>query len=230
MRYKRLAEQIIQDCLNNIYAPGSKMPSLRKMAHIQNVSLTTAQNCYHYLEELGWIVSKPQSGFYVSRPFGTHDAPKPLHFTSQITSLNTQDFSGNVLSEVFPHSVLGISQISPDLMPTLPLQRCFKRAISESSRHLHQYPNIQGIEALRNALSHHFSAYGLPLPSDDWVITNGCINAVYLAVEATTQEGDAIAITSPCFGGLLEMLAMMKRNVVELPCNNTGIDLQEVSR
>ncbi|SEG14525.1 GntR family transcriptional regulator [Oceanospirillum linum] len=68
MRYQGIAEQIIDDIQADKLAHGSRMPSLRKLAQQFNVSMTTAINTYHYLEELGWIIAKPQSGFYVSRP------------------------------------------------------------------------------------------------------------------------------------------------------------------
>lgn len=46
--------------------PGTKMPSVRLCATRLAVSRTTAESAYMYLAADGYIISKPQSGFYVT--------------------------------------------------------------------------------------------------------------------------------------------------------------------
>ena len=48
-----------------------------------------------------------------------------------------------------------------------------------------------------------------------------------MALLVTTQPGDAIAISSPCFNGLLKLLSSLSRKVVEIPCNSNGVDIQQ---
>lgn len=45
---------------------GSKLPSVRKASELFSVSRTTIQNAYFALAEDGYIISEPQSGYYVS--------------------------------------------------------------------------------------------------------------------------------------------------------------------
>ncbi len=46
--------------------PGTKMPSVRLCAAQLQVSRTTAESAYMYLAADGYIISRPQSGFYVT--------------------------------------------------------------------------------------------------------------------------------------------------------------------
>lgn len=46
--------------------PGTKLPSIRKCASQLEISRTTAENAYLYLAAEGYIISKPQSGYYVT--------------------------------------------------------------------------------------------------------------------------------------------------------------------
>jgi len=66
MKYKDIANRIINDIQNEKLASGQRMPSLRQVTKQLGVSMTTALNSYRSLEELGWLVSYPKSGFYVS--------------------------------------------------------------------------------------------------------------------------------------------------------------------
>ncbi|WP_444909191.1 GntR family transcriptional regulator [Microbulbifer sp. TRSA005] len=55
MRYKRMADHLMEDIRQVKVQPGQKLPSLRQLARVNEVSLTTALNCYRYLEEMGWV-------------------------------------------------------------------------------------------------------------------------------------------------------------------------------
>jgi len=90
------------------------------------------------------------------------------------------------------------------------------------------YPDPQGERNLREGLTEHFKGLDFHFSMDEVVVTHGCLDAVRSAIEITTQVGDAVAISSPCFSGLLELLAGMKRRVIEIPSVEEGIDLNQL--
>jgi DNA-binding transcriptional MocR family regulator len=49
------------------------------------------------------------------------------------------------------------------------------------------------------------------------VITNGCVEAVGLALKAVTKPGDIVAIESPGYYGFFQMLEMLNLRAVEIP-------------
>jgi DNA-binding transcriptional MocR family regulator len=52
---------------------------------------------------------------------------------------------------------------------------------------------------------------------DEIVITNGCQEALVLALRALTQPGDVVAIESPTFYGLLQALEALQLEALEIP-------------
>ncbi|ENO8416893.1 PLP-dependent aminotransferase family protein [Vibrio mimicus] len=221
--YRTLASQFIREIETGKLTEGSRMPSLRQLSTQQAVSMSTVVSCYQELESQGWIQARPQAGYYVSSRRNKHNTPDWVQFISQVSQVN-QSFA--IQS---PHNgPLGISSTDIDEMALNELERSFRRASKRLGKRLNQYPNTQGEPSLRNALSHHFAKLGLPINPDELVITSGCMPAIKTALESCTQAGDTIAISSPCFSGILDLLGKMGRNIVEIPSLDDGIDLPQL--
>lgn len=222
--YIELADDVIETIQTGKRSVGARMPSIRQFTALNQVSKTTALSCYHLLQERGWLQAKPQSGFYTSLPMGDRPTPLSPKFDAVVTKPKRPRFS---LAE--RDSPFYASQLAPELIPLDLLNRCFKRANSRGNSGINLYPEAQGCKQLINSLTTHLSQHYFPV-SENMVITNGCIDAVRSAIEVTTKEGDAIAITSPCFNGLLELLANTKRLVVEIPSHDGTLDLEQLEQ
>jgi DNA-binding transcriptional MocR family regulator len=228
MRYKELAEQCIEQFETGIILINSKMPSLRTFKIQHNVSMTTALNCYQYLQSLGWIVAKPQSGYFVCAPFSTLEKPQLIPFKSITTEPRLGEGRYAPLNQAA--GPLGIACMSSRLIPIHKLQLSFRRAMKRQDLRITEYPTVQGEKVLRDSLVSHFKNYDFHLDSQQLVVTNGCLEAINTALEITTKVGDSVAISSPCYSGLLDMLSSMSRKVVEIPCTNQGIDLEQLEK
>ncbi len=223
--YETLAHRIIDDIKARRLPVGTRLLSLRSVSKQNEVSMTTATKAYDYLQQTGWIYAQPQSGFFVAGQIEKMSFPvlrvkstqqrDPKHFAPE----NDYDPS----SERF--SPLGTSMIAPELQPSIALKRTIKRVTHRAGKNLFRYPNPRGENGLRQALAEHFRLKGVSFTVDDVVITSGCIDAVRLAVESLSQIGDTIAISSPCFSGLLDLLAGLSRRVIEIPIQNNGLDM-----
>ena len=246
MRYIDLAQRCIEDITSGKLVPNSRMPSLRNFRQQHLISMTTALNCYQYLESFGWILAKPQSGYFVCGQRASHEQPELIAFESIMTApklpsvgnisqkSNLADNSFNLSPNNLPNrdivGPLGIARISENFIPVEQLQNSFRRALKRQGSNISFYPDVQGEKILRDILSSHFKKYDFHLPSDELLITNGCMDAICTAVEICTKVGDAVAISSPCFNGLLDMLAALGRKVVEIPSTEQGIDLGQLEQ
>ena len=63
--YLQLVEDIIDNINHNIYKPGEKLPSIRHMSEARGISIMTVLRSYQELLSRGYIISRPQSGYYV---------------------------------------------------------------------------------------------------------------------------------------------------------------------
>jgi DNA-binding transcriptional MocR family regulator len=65
------------------------------------------------------------------------------------------------------------------------------------------------------------------LTAEDIVVTHGCTEAVNLALRAVTQPGDTIAVESPCYFGLLQIVQSLGLRSIEIPTSpQTGMSLE----
>jgi len=227
MRYLQLAEHYITQIQAGQLALHDKMPSLRRFKQLHGVSMTTALNCYQHLESLGWLNAKPQSGYYVTN----HAVLRENTALPTLVSFKSAP-SDPKLPAIYNPFVdpcpLGIARYDASLIPVDKLQQSFKRAMKQQGQQISHYPDPQGEISLRQCLNTHFKSLDFHFAANDLVITHGCLDAIRTAIDITTQVGDAVAISSPCFSGLLALLAGMGRRVVEIPSLQEGIDLAQL--
>lgn len=65
-KYNELYNRIKKEITDRQIDYGKKLPSVRKASELYGVSRTTVQNAYFALSADGYIISEPQSGYYVS--------------------------------------------------------------------------------------------------------------------------------------------------------------------
>ena len=228
--YESIAELLIDDINVGRLPPVSRLPALRVLAKQHSISMTTATKAYRYLEEMGWIFSQPQSGFFVTKQPSKLEHPQAPEFEGERRDPKNYGPTSGYSSNVKFFSPLGTSMISPELLPTIELQRSIKRSTTRAKELLHQYPEPQGDVRLRTALSSHFHKDHFAFFDSELVVTNGCIDAIRIAIETVSKAGDTIAISSPCFSGLLDLLAVLSRRIIEIPSNEEGIDLKQLEK
>lgn len=229
MRYKELAIQCVQQIESGQLVLHSKMPSLRNFKQLHSVSMTTALNCYQYLESLGWLLVKPQSGYFVAQKSLISEPLETPTFIS-FQSTTTEPKLPALVNPFISPCPLGVARYDPELIPADKLQLSFRRAMKRQGNSLSHYPDPQGELILRNSLSEHFKSIDFHFSPKELVITHGCLDAIRTAIEITTEVGDAVAISSPCFSGLLDLLGVMERHVVEIPSVEEGIDLEQLEK
>ena len=66
--YRRLAEHYLSAIHAGTLAPGARMPSVRELMRLHQVSLSTALQSLRHLETGGWLEARPRSGYFVRQP------------------------------------------------------------------------------------------------------------------------------------------------------------------
>jgi len=232
-KYQQLAQQVIDKISSNVLHHGDKLPSLRLFSSQHHVSMNTAVRCYEFLQDSGAVKAIPKSGFVVQAVSKSQTFPDFPMFNGRVTSLSSPIFNQTAQQSV-THQANAIdkpllsAQLSPNFLPVANLKQSFNRFF-----HTHQlehllYGSYHSGEALANSLSEHFLKQGFALNADSLQITNGCIDAVATALNVVSKPGDTIAINSPCFNGLLELLALLDRKVIEIPSTEQGIDIEQL--
>lgn len=221
-RYKVLAETIIGAIDEGKLQLNDKMLSLRAFSQQHQVSMTTAVNCYDYLQDRGYLVSRPKSGYFIQQPIPVQQQPALPQFVGQVSANDGID------TPVDFHP-FATAQLSEALLPSQDMQKSFSHFAKTMNASALQYGNEWGSDELRSALAGHFSKQGFAFTPDELLIQNGCLDAVRMAVECISHEGDTIAVASPCFSGLLNILRLLNRKILEIPSTENGLDLLQLT-
>ncbi|MCW9018505.1 MAG: PLP-dependent aminotransferase family protein, partial [Kangiellaceae bacterium] len=111
------------------------------------------------------------------------------------------------------------------------LNRHIGRATRQQSNiKANYYDNPLGDETLRQQISLQYRERYLRLDPDEICITSGCQNAIFMALMSTCQPGDNVAVESPAFYGVLQLLESLGLNIIEIPSHpDSGIDVEALT-
>jgi DNA-binding transcriptional MocR family regulator len=232
--YLKVARQIEDQIRKGALRTGDRVPSIRGLRRQQGVSVSTVLQAYFWLENRGWIEPRPQSGFYVRVPYADL-APEP-EFQSKPASPTGVDVI-DVLDEVVnsignhAHVPLGAAAAKPSIFPNVRLNRIINKIVRTKAGHSAQYEFSGGLEVLRRQIARRAITYGCSFSPNDLTITCGGMEALNLAVRAVARPGDVIALESPTYFALLQIIESLGMKAIEIPTHpRNGMDLDALAR
>jgi DNA-binding transcriptional MocR family regulator len=205
--YEQVADRLRSLIAEGTLQVGDRLPSVRKLHQQLSVSVSTILEAYRLLEDQGWISARPQSGYYVKQMLLT--APEePQHSNAHPEQPVDISLAYRVYaSKRDPNMIqLGAAVPSPDLFPLAALNRLMGQVIRAQPQLVHSYEVPAGCETLRHEVARRLMEAGCSLSPNELVITNGTTEALTLSLLAVTQPGDTVAIESPTYYNLLEVL------------------------
>jgi DNA-binding transcriptional MocR family regulator len=232
-RYEQLANLVTDLVDRGTLQPGSRAPSLRQISRQQRTSLTTALQAYRMLEDRGVLEARPQSGFYVAKP----PATLPVPAITRPSTKPTDVAASHLMLELFQHAAddrlvpLGCAIPSPQLLGSGKVDRLLARTARTRGVQHNTYTEPKGDRSLRIEIARRALRWGYAVSPDDIAITCGCTEALSLSLSAVTRPGDTVAIESPTYFGLLQVLRALNLKALELPTDaRTGVDIDALGR
>jgi DNA-binding transcriptional MocR family regulator len=116
---------------------------------------------------------------------------------------------------------------SIELLPIAKLNKAVVHALRQSETSCLHYEHIQGNVQLRKQIARQAFNWGGTPSEDDIVVTAGCVEALSLCVKAITKPGDAVAIESPTYFAIFQIMESHGLKVVEIPTDPvSGMDIE----
>ena len=97
------------------------------------------------------------------------------------------------------------------------MARILQEGARESSSQAFDYHMPPGYRPLREQIALINGEEGTHFQAEDVVITNGCHEAVFMALQVLCKPGDTVAVESPCYFNFFQMLETLNLKVVEIP-------------
>lgn len=229
--YQQLARHLEEAIAAGTLRPGDRLPSVRSLAKQHNVSLTTAMQACRQLENDGLIEARPKSGYFVRKIVPSQSPPAQASTTPKL------DEPGNVgihqaIAEIM-HLVkascrvrLDIATGPPEVYPTGKLQKIIASISRRRPAILTDYPTGTGDLELKSQIARRALEAGCKLRPEDIIITCGSTESLNLGLRAVTQPGDTVAVESPTYFGILQILESLGLRALEIPTDPaTGVSL-----
>ena len=218
--YEQVAGRITAAIDSGVLRPGDRLPSIRRLSEQHRVSVSTVLQAYAQLESAGVLEARPQSGHYVR---ARRDLPEPRcapHPPEGGSPVNLRSLVASVYSECLHASVgFGAAYTPFRLLPTRRLGRLLAAAAREASHSGAEYDEPPGYLPLRQQIARRSLEWGCALSPDDLITTYGATEALNLCLMAVARRGDIVAVESPTFFGVLQMLEAHGLRALEIPCD-----------
>ncbi len=211
--------------------PGDKLPSLRKLSNQINVSIPTVKQAYIELERLSKIEARPKSGYYLRVSSSQITMPKKPNFVKRPVVVRTQTLIEQVYQAVHAPNSLALGIANPVMAspPDKTLARIMRRVLAQAGAKIMSYGPMDGYLPLKRQLAQRYLEQGITASTSDIIITNGAQEALSIAIQSVAKTGDIIAVESPTYFGVLELIENLGMMALEIPCcSENGICLDEL--
>jgi DNA-binding transcriptional MocR family regulator len=237
--YRQLASRIEGLIEGGTLGIGARVPSVRKLSEQHGISISTALQAYRVLESEGLIEARPQSGYYVRKkrsvkPQRTLALPPEPQMSLPPSTPITVHNSDMVLRVMQATSRTDLLQLGAAVcctshLPTQALHRSLVTAIKKYPEAGNSYDISPGTLLLRAPIARRSLDYGCALSPDDIVLTVGATEALNLCLRAVTKPGDAVAIESPTYFNVLQIIECLGLRAVEVATHpRDGIVLESL--
>lgn len=239
--YEQIRRQIAELVENGLLEAGSRIPSVRQLAHNFGISKNTAAQAYDELAAAHLIVSRPGSGTFVcERPKLTAGVDlsrrqemlaalsefppmrwDPYFFRSEFFGMPVPKRSGELIrfTQAYP---------DPALFPFEKIKQVATSMLWYPREFFFDIGNPQGYQPLVEHIEREMALAGVPMAEgeNDIILTGGFQRAVSLLLDFLLQPGQKVAIESPSYSNLLNLLIAKRIEFVPVPVDEQGIDTE----
>ena len=231
--YRSLEQGIAEEIEQGRWQPGDRLPSIRALVQTHGLSKTTVMHALNRLEARGLIESRPKAGFFVRAQYKpmkvavppVPEAPAPVPVS--VNAVTQELMCRSAAFDISPSAGMR-DPLTPGL---LQLNRTVARELRRQ-KGLHQYyDEPAGSQQLREVLARRYKRQGCQVEAEDFTITAGCQQALCFVLMTLCQRGDLVAVESPGFYGVLQLLEALGLKALEIPSDpQTGMDLDVLAQ
>lgn len=233
-----LTEQIVAMLIRKItllgLRPGSRLPSIRRLAEHLEVSRFTIVEAYEQLVGQGWLQARQGAGYFVSgRPAPQDQGALDTRLTAgqgtepAAATLDVAWLLKSTLRDVGGGFVPGSSALLPQQWLDVDMLAAAVRSTGRGScSSLLGYGPPQGYLPLRVSMADALQRLGIPAhPEQNLLLTAGVTHAVDLVLRALTQPGDCVLVEDPAWFLVFGRLAAAGVRVLGVPRGPDGPDV-----
>ncbi|MDB4955708.1 MAG: GntR family transcriptional regulator [Myxococcales bacterium] len=226
--YEHLADELGQAIDRGSLRAGDRLPSVRRLAQERSCSVSTVIEAYMQLENAGLIEVRPKSGHFVRRRGSLTAEPRTPRTCQRPSKITVSDAYTKILSAMRDPELVpfGCATIDPSYLPIVQLNRIITQLAREITTLGARYEAAPGLLTLRRQIARRGVDAGMSLGENDICTTVGATEGLSLALRAVARAGAVIAVESPAYFGVLQIIEGLGMRAIEIPAHpRTGLDV-----
>ena len=235
----QICEMVSSLITSRVLSSDKRLPSCRELAQQLGVSRNTVFAAYNRLIDLGLLVSRNRSGYFI--------ASDPQSALARITDgedgvekdrgLSPVQFGPSGLIPVvnplnwssYPFPFI-YNQIDPSLFPVESWRECSRLALSKIQKPAWMDDSVESdspqlIQQLRQRLLNYRGIYA---EEDEILITLGTQNALFIIGTVFSNKDNPIAIEDPGYPGAQNAFKLSGNKFVGVPVDEEGLDVSSI--
>jgi GntR family transcriptional regulator/MocR family aminotransferase len=239
--YQQIKSHLQQGILSGSLAPDTRLPASRQLAHDLGVNRITVETAYSELEADGLIYSRVGSGTYVlpslplpPSPQDNPEAAWPLwQQSAQTGDAVSRSFEMDEMLKTsqHPHTISFAGGASaPHMFPGDDFRKVLQAVMRRDGMAALDYGESNGYAPLRATIAHVLASQGLQARPENILITAGSQQALSLVSQLLLKPGDTILVESPTYGGALELFRALNFEVVGIPMDKQGMQVERLEK
>ncbi|MCC2594782.1 PLP-dependent aminotransferase family protein [Pusillimonas sp. MFBS29] len=209
--------------------PGMPVPSIRQFAKSHGLSTFTVSAAYSRLVAGNLLTARPGSGYRVART-ARNEAP----VVAPASWVPPRIGASWLLADIFAdHSIpikSGCGWLPAEWLNEAGLQQSLKQVARTPVNQVAGYGHPYGYHPLREYIQLRLDQHGLPLSSDEILLTQGASQGLDIVIRTLLRPGDVIAVEQPCYANFLQLLRQAGLKVLSVPRDGNGLCLDTLDR
>ncbi len=231
----QIRQKLVEGILVGSFAPGTKLPSSRKLAKQLDVSRNTVVIVYQSLIDEGYLESRERSGLYVTTQVerGRVEFNPNQAFSGQLSN-NHHKFKGAVATtsvtscpsnwRSFPYSFID-GKFDSSLYPVKEWREANNKA--NATREIYQWSELQGKEddpmLLDEIRTKILPRRGIQASRAEILITSGSQQALFLLTQLFVAKQVKVAVEEPGYPEMRELLLHRGADLIYQAIDDKGM-------
>ena len=232
-RHTVFTARIEADILKGILKAGDKLPSVRHISRDYGLSISSVQKGYDHLVFKRLVTSIPRWGYIVAENGNTDVLQAHRHLIkteSDKEFIQNMSFTGSKRRST-GSTFLNSAVPSDTFVPQKLILKTLQQVVREKGAALLRYYPSEGSDELRYLLSQRSNSHGTPVQQGELLITDGALQALFIALSVTTSRNDTVAVESPCVFSVLEVISNLGLKMLEIPVRDKeGLDTDHLKK
>ena len=233
--YAQIRDQIRERISNGALKIGERLEPSRELAKRLGVHRTTVSNAYAELEADGLIQGTVGRGTFVSPLAGevrrpavpSRHAHQDVFWQSFLAQEQRDDSLGRLMASALEPGVISFATAHgpDDMTPVELVRRSADAVLRRDGATILQYGSSDGYAPLKTYLQARARKDGIPIETDELLITNGCQQSLDLIRHSLVAPGDVVVCENPTYPGLWNIFDSSDVRLIGMPVTRDGWDL-----